>query len=52
MQFVIMIGGLLLVSYLMSTKQDRSEASKRLARWNKPLMIINIILLALLFYPW
>ena len=49
---IVMLGVLGLISVLTTTKEGRAEASRKLARWN-PLFILLIILqIGLILWPW
>ena len=49
---IVILVMVVIVSVAMTTKRDRDEASRKLARWN-PLFIAMIVgALALILWPW
>lgn len=47
-----LFGALIAMSVASSTREQRDEASKRIARYNLPLAIATIAIWAVLLAPW
>lgn len=49
---IVLIGVLGLISCAMTTKEQRAESRRKLARWNPLFIAIIIVELVIVLYPW
>ena len=49
---IVMLGVLALISVMTTTKESRDEASARLARWNPLFILIILVGVGIMLWPW